>query len=90
MSRSRARKPPPHACDDQRTTFYVGDEHGEEKLAEVCGIGRNQMLAAVEAEWTFDCPACGAPEAYKMRIGRQWLGEPRFIWRCEKGCTPAD
>lgn len=90
MSNSRKlKKPHGHECSGNRKTIHMEcPDHGDWEL-DVCVEGASDALAAIGAEKVFDCPLCGGAGTLAVHIGRAWLGEPRFIWRCDNGCPPA-
>ena len=53
------------------------------------GVTDDVFLAAMQFKWAEDCPACGTHGALKLRLGRQWLGEPEKMWECDQGCAPS-
>lgn len=74
-----------HFCSDPSCSDP--DCPNTDKDIRLCGQGWNDFLSAMQAEKIFDCPICGGSETFGLRIGRRWLGEPRFIWRCANGCS---
>jgi predicted GIY-YIG superfamily endonuclease len=104
MSNKRRLKPtkkiPPHApcvgepevihlCDPE-TCPGEGCPNADKDLHICCQRGYDDTLALVQAATTIDCPACGGSETLHVGMGRQWLGEPRFLVYCHNECTEPD
>jgi GIY-YIG catalytic domain len=98
-NKRKLKRPPKHVCDEQEHVVHFCSNPdcsdpetcpNTEHDLHYCGHGYNDFLAAAGAETIFDCPVCGGSEALGVRIGREWLNEPRFIWRCDNGCAVAE
>src|SRR5580692_6074321 len=70
-----------HFCDPE-TCPGDGCPNEEQNLDVCCQRGYDDMLAMVQAVTTIDCPSCGGGEKLHLAMGRQWLGEPRFVITC--------
>jgi predicted GIY-YIG superfamily endonuclease len=90
-NKRKLKKPPRHVCDDGEHVMHMhcSDPDCTETDGDIrmCDKGWNDFLAQMQMETTFDCPVCGGSEALGLRIGREWLNEPRFIWRCDNECA---
>lgn len=94
-NRRRIPSQPDHECDRKPVTALVDMqcacghcETGEREMRFCCSAESNRWLADHGAETQMACPVCGCCCTLTLRIGREWLGEPRFIWECSYGCSP--
>lgn len=92
------RKVPRHQCVGEEQFIHfcgleecAGDDcpNARDDLRICCERGYDDALAVVQAATVMNCPACGGISALCVAMGRQWLGEPRFICHCHNGCTEA-
>jgi predicted GIY-YIG superfamily endonuclease len=90
MSNRRKLKRPPHACDDQQETVHMHCEDcGYTDEIDLCGAGVDELLHELGIfTHTSECPACKGDGTFRVRVGREWLGEPRMVAECDNGCSP--
>ena len=83
---------PRHVCSDG--VYPIRGECREpscgytEELS-LCGVGLGEYLHERGVWIDADCPACEGDGTFRIRLGREWLGEPRLLWECDNDCTPS-